>query len=188
MSKHRNLQTYLWSVESALRDPSPQAGVLMGSVPPVLCRNRAHAQRQRQLLQPAGRTDARSSAPSRCRQGWLEEGGGATSEEAVARFTSFQTFRKKKKKKPKKQLFSHTLDNLNRSHLSKVFWLLFVITCPVKSTRGQTLIYSYKNWFMSRYFTAHNYSYDHAETTKNDWWLPSELSFPHLHTSISFHL
>lgn len=125
MLKHRNLQTYLWSVESVLRDPSPQAGVLMGSVPPVLCRSRAHAQRQRQLLQPAGRTDARSSASSRCRRGWLEEGGGATSEEAVAHFTSFQTFREKKKKQ-EKQLFSHTLDNLNRSYLPKVLWLLFI--------------------------------------------------------------
>lgn len=74
--KARKLQTYLCGVYSPLGDPSPEAGVSMGSVPPVLTRSRAHAQRQQR--QPAGRTDARSSASARCRQVWLEEGGGAT--------------------------------------------------------------------------------------------------------------
>lgn len=56
-----------------------------------------------------GRTDARSSASSRCRQGCLKAGGGATTEEAVVHFTPFQTFREKGSRKA--AVFTHFTNN-----------------------------------------------------------------------------
>lgn len=55
-------------LECGQRAQRAQTGALMGSVPPVLWRSPAHAQRRRRrrLQQPAGRMDAHSSASSHC--------------------------------------------------------------------------------------------------------------------------
>lgn len=136
-ARARNLQTYLWSV--------------VGSVPAVLWRSRAHAQRRRQQLQqlqqPAGRMDALGSASSHCRDAWPEEEGGATSDEEVIHFWSFQMFGGRKRKL-EEQLFSHT----SRSLETEAFWLLFThflgLWCYESATLPllQPLI---KTWFMS---------------------------------------
>lgn len=136
-ARARNLQTYLWSV--------------VGSVPAVLWRSRAHAQRRRQQLQqlqqPAGRMDALGSASSHCRDAWPEEEGGATSDEAVIHFWSFQMFGGRKRKL-EEQLFSHTSRSLETIwgilaalHAFPGIMMLRERHPPPTSTTDQNLIY-----------------------------------------------